>query len=301
LNIVYYTSGTTGVGRIVRGIAIGNALKRNKINCNFSILSSSNFSISDGEFQHVRIPPEALENLNRKNFKTSHVYNTLQTLRPHILLVDLLWFPLHFFIEELHCVKIFLCRQVDKHFFTIPTKQGSLRFTKENYDQLLAIEPFSPFMEMSFINPIVIRNHNEILTRTQALKDLGAAVNKPVCCIAYSGHPGDFERVKRDYSYLEDEYTVIYTSTYHQGIFPIVDFFNAIDFLVCGAGYNAFWEARFFHKQGVLIPTQTRFESQKLRMESCINFSFSENGADQLVRILMKYLQENQRHAQSSD
>jgi hypothetical protein len=290
LNIVYYTSGITGVGRVVRGIAIGNALKRNNVECNYSILHSSEFSEANSEFDRIKIPPETLENLNRQNYKKSHIYNALQALRPDILLVDLLWFPLHFFIEELNCVKIFLCRQVDKHFFTIPTKQGTLLFNKKQYDHLLAIEPFSPFMKMRFINPIVIRNHTEILNRKQALERLELVGGKKVCCIAYSGHPGDFEKVKRDYSYLEEEYEVIHTSTYHEGIFPIVDYFNAIDLLVCGVGYNAFWEAKYFQKQAAFVPTHTRFESQEWRIENCQDYKFDENGADQLVHILMDYL-----------
>jgi hypothetical protein len=141
---------------------------------------------------------------------------------------------------------------------------------------------------MKRINPLVIRNPDEIYTRAKACERLGFKEEQALCCIAYSGHPGDFERVRKDYSYLEEEYTVFSTSTYHKGIFPVVDYFNAIDFLVCGAGYNAFWEAVYFHKQAVFVPTHTRFESQSFRIRNCRNYEFTENGADQLVNLLAK-------------
>jgi hypothetical protein len=286
LKIVYYTSGTTGAGRVVRGICIGNALKRNKISCDYVILSSSPFGYLVGAFKHLEIPPEKLEDLSKEKYSTSNIFKAIGELKPDILLVDLIWFPLHNFMEELPCKKVFLCRQVNDVFFSIPTPKGALGFNPTHYDELLKIEPFESSIKMKQIEPIIIRNKDEIYPRKEAMLRLGLKANRKVCCIAYSGYPGDFERVKKDYSYLEDEYEVIYTSTYHDGIFPIADYFNAIDFLVCGAGYNAFWEARYFDKQGIFVPIKASFETGERRISECADYSFTENGADQLVRML---------------
>lgn len=288
MKILYYTSGITGAGRIVRGISIGNALKRNNIKCDYIMLSSSAFGCLTDEFKHIQITPEKIEDISQKNYKTTDIYNTINDLKPDVLIVDLLWFPLHHFIEELPCKKVFLCRQVADNFFSIPLEHGTLMFNPAHYDEVLKIEPFASSFNMKQINPIVIRNRDEIYTKKEALKRLGLDSSRKICCIAYSGHPGDFERVKKDYSYLEEEYNVIYTSTYHKGIFPIADYFNAIDFLVCGAGYNAFWEAKYFNKHAVFVPTQARFESGEKRIEECLDYEFSENGADQLVRLIQE-------------
>jgi hypothetical protein len=140
---------------------------------------------------------------------------------------------------------------------------------------------------MRYIDPIVLRNREEILSREQAGLDLGIDPDRQTCILAYSGHPGDFKRVKKDYSYLESEYQMVYTTTYERGIFPVVDYFNAADFVVCGAGYNSFWEIVFFGKEAHLVPTQARFESGERRIEECREYRFGQNGADQLVDIIM--------------
>ena len=286
MNILYFTSGLTGVGRLIRGISIGNALQRLKFDSQYSIISSSKFGFLTDRIPHIKINVESAIQLSKQNYHNSQLYKVLSDINPDVLIIDLLWFPLYHFIEELSCKKLFLCRQVADSFFSIPAAAGVLSFNPSQYDEILKIEPFVSALEMKQIHPLVIRNRDEIYSRKQALERLRLSDGRKICCITYSGYPGDFERVKKDYSYLEEEYAVIYTSTYHNGIFPIADYFNAIDFLVCGAGYNAFWEAKFFNKQAVFVPIQARFESGAKRIEECLDYEFSKNGADQLVKMI---------------
>jgi predicted glycosyltransferase len=143
LKIVYYTSGITGAGRLVRGISIGNALARSDIKCDYVLVSSSSFGRLARRFKHIHIIPDDIKNISKNNYKTSNIFTAMKDLQPDILLVDLLWFPLHHFIQELPCKKIFLCRQVDEKYFSIPTEQDKLIFDKDQYDELLMIEPFS--------------------------------------------------------------------------------------------------------------------------------------------------------------
>ena len=59
--------------------------------------------------------------------------------------------------------------------------------------------------------------------------------------------------MKKTYSYLEDEgYQMVYSTNYKGGLFPAVDYFNAFEMLICGAGYNSFWEAVYFDRGGGL-------------------------------------------------
>lgn len=288
MNILYYTSGITGSGRIVRGISIGNALKRNGIDCSYTILSSSSFAFMAYDFNHIEIPPEKIDSFSNNNYESSILYRTLLDLKPDILLVDLLWFPLSNFINKLSYKRIFLCRQVDDRFFSIPSPDGQLNFQVEDYDQVLAIEPLKSSIKMKSINPIIIKNKNEIFSRKEAAAELNLDGEDRVCLLAYNGHPGDFERVKKTYSYLEDQgYQMVCTTNYEKGIFPVVDYFNAFDLIVCGAGYNSFWETIYFKKEAIIIPTPTRFENQKQRIQECKEYSFNKNGADQLTDIIM--------------
>ncbi len=71
------------------------------------------------------------------------------------------------------------------------------------------------------------------------------------------------------------------------GLFLAVDYFNAFDLVICGAGYNAFWEAVYFKKEAIFVPAPRRFEDQKKRVHECQEHYFDTNGADQLVDIVL--------------
>ncbi len=79
---------------------------------------------------------------------------------------------------------------------------------------------------------------------------------------------------------------MIETGTYHGGIFPTVDYFNAFDLLVGGVGYNLVWEANFFGKKAIFEVLEVNFSDQALRLKTAETFRFDVNGADQLVEII---------------
>ena len=293
-NIVYYTSGLTGSGRLVRGLSIGTALARQNTDSAFIIVSSCRlgFLAKLCGFRHIQIPIENEEQLSYENYRQSLLYSTLTELDPDILIVDLQWFSLASFIDELECKKVFLCTQlnishIDEIYFTIKLADRALRFDPDQYDLLVEAEPTNVSLAMKKIDPLIIRDRNEILTREEALRQLNLEGQDKVCLFAFNGKPGEFEEKKKMYSYLEDEgYAMVYTTNYRHGLFPAVDYFNAFDLLITGAGYNAFWEAVYFKKEAIFCPQERRFENQRLRIETCMDYEFDENGADQLVKLL---------------
>ncbi len=290
MKIVFYASGIAGSGRLVRGIAIGNALKRKNIDCEFVILSSSSFAHLADVFgiSHLEIPPEDENQLSKENFHESALYKTIIELNADILLVDLLWFNIYNFIHELACKKIFLCHQVFDDFFTIQLPVEKLSFKSEDYDLLFAIEPFSCSFPMDQINPLILRNRDEIFSRNDAIGKLNLDDSRETCLFAFNGRLGDFEKNKGKYSYLEDAgYQMVYTSNYKGGLFPVVDYFNAFDFIICAAGYNQFWEVVYFNKEAVFENVPLAFSSTKHRIKECQEYYFDENGADQLVDIML--------------
>ncbi len=290
MKIVYYTSGITGSGRVVTGIAIGNALRRKGMDKEFTILSSSPFArLADG-FHHIKIPVEDENALSPEGYPSSELFKTLQKLAPDVLIVDLQWFTLHHFIRELAGKKILICRQVHDKFFSIPLPGGRLDFDPSRFDLVLATEPFESMVPMRRINPIVIRNRDEILSREDALKKLGLYEGRQNCLFAYNGEPGEYEAIKRKYAHMVDAgYEMLLSTNYSdRGYFPIVDYFNAFDFIISGAGYNAFWEIIYFDKEAVFEPVARTFENQFWRVQECQEYYFDKNGADQLVEIVLK-------------
>ena len=63
-------------------------------------------------------------------------------MNPDVLIVNLHWFMLSSFIRDLPCKKVFLCREVEERFFTVPLGEKALAFRSEDYDLSLSIEPF---------------------------------------------------------------------------------------------------------------------------------------------------------------
>ncbi len=289
MKIVYYTSGTPGTGRIVQGISIHNALSRRGLRCDFVIVSGNPLaSLADSfSIAHIEIPLEEEDAFTRHNYSESILYKTLAGLNPDLLIVDRVWFTLYHFIHDMPCKKIFLSIQVRDDFFELELPEETLYFNNAQYDRVLAIEPFKSSVDMDLINPILIRNRNEIYSRDTALEKLGLDGSRPVGLVALNFKEGYFEHLRNKYSYLEYEYNVVYTTNLKGGgIFPIVDYYNAIDFIVCAAGYTQFWEVIYFRKEAVFETFPMRFTDMEWRVRECLEYSFNENGADQLAEII---------------
>ncbi|HEQ71509.1 MAG TPA: hypothetical protein ENN69_03390 [Spirochaetia bacterium] len=288
MTIVYYTTGISGTGRLVRGLAIARALERNGIDARFVFLHSSDQERLLAPYSQVKIPIEHESTLAPGAYEESTLYRTLVRLAPDILLVDLMWFTLHHFIASLPCKKVFLTRQTSPEFFSIPFKNHPLRFDSAPYDLLLATEPYPCPVNYHHLNPIVIRNREEILPAGEAALKLNLDPKKPHCLFSLNLEKVEFQRAAEKYARLEHEgYQIFYSSLFQGGVFPIVNFFNTFDFIVCGGGYNAFWETVFFQKKAEYIAVPTRFENQQWRIDRCRDYTFTQNGADELLGLLM--------------
>jgi hypothetical protein len=291
VRVLYYATGITGSGNLVLGISIANAFRRRGGGHSLTILSSSpSFTeLADRmEVPHQEIPLEDEAQLSTEGHGSSALFNTIVSLDPDVLIVAVNWFMLHSFIQGLPCRKVFICRQVDERYFSIPIAGETLSLRPQDYDLALAIEPFQTNQPLRPINPIVLRNRDEVLTRKDALRKLGLEEAGNHCLFAFNGKPGEFEKVKKMYAYLEDVgYQMIYSTNYKGGLFPAVDYFNAFEMLICGAGYNAFWEAVYFQKEAIFVPEPRRFENQFWRVEECQEYAFERNGADELVEMIL--------------
>jgi hypothetical protein len=191
------------------------------------------------------------------------------------------------FIHDLKCKKIYLSDHAYENHFRIGPPGQELVFKNDQYDRVFAIEPFTCGIPMKTINPLVVRNRNEILDRTEALQRLELDGSKKNALYSISGRRGDYERLLDKYSYLEKEYSVFRVSLYEHYLFPIVDYYNAFDLIVCGGGYNNVWAAVYFDKKAIFEPTRLNFSDHETRIKASRDFRFEVNGADQLADIIM--------------
>jgi hypothetical protein len=293
LKVTYYTSGRSGIGRLVHGIAIYNAFERRDIEVDFKIISSAPperlYILENISIDHIQVPQENHVSLSAESYTESSLFNAIIAADPDILIVDRMWFTLREFIRDLPCKKIYITIQVYGHMFHIELPNQTLHFDREQYDRVIAIEPFSCSIEMEQVHPLIIRNRNEILTREKALETLGLSGEKKIGFLGMNFEPGYFEELAEKYGYLEEEgYDMVYSTNLQQGgIFPIADCYNAIDLVVSAATYNQFWETRYFEKEGIFETVPVRFCDQARRLRECSDYTFEENGADQLADIIM--------------
>ena len=288
MRIVYYTGGLTGAGRLIIGISIGNALIRKNTSCQFSIIHTSPATYIADEFNHIKIPLENENELSRHNYKSSILYKTIKKLKPDLLIVNHQWFMLYDFINELQCKKIYLSDLVYDSFFKITLPERVISFRKDDYDRVFAIEPFKSSLEMEMINPLIVKNLDEILPKNKALQLLGLKGNKKIILFASGAYDVDFNKYKVDYDFLDDnKYEIIHGSMKTLDYFPLVDLYNAFDIIIGFAGYNQVWEAVYFGKKAFFKTASKRNSDQAIRIKESKNFSFKENGADTLVDIIM--------------
>lgn len=286
MKIIYYTSGITGIGRLLFGIAIGNALVRNRIECDYTILHTSHMGHLADDFHNIKVPIENEIELSEKYYHKSVLYKTLTKLKPDILLVNHQWFMLHNFMHALHCKKIYLSDMtVDDH-FKVTLTDGEMTFNESQYDRIIAIEPFNSRIPMETINPMIIRNREEIYSKEKALRLLDMTGEKKTALYSILPDESGDDPYWEKYSYIEEEYEVI-RLTLNNMIFPIVDYYNAFDLIISGGGYNNVWSAVYFKKNALYEPVKKKFHDETLRVDVSRIFTFDINGADQLVNLMM--------------
>jgi hypothetical protein len=142
---------------------------------------------------------------------------------------------------------------------------------------------------MPELNPFLLRNRDEILSRKEAAEKLKLHRKEKTCFLYCNGEPGEHKEIRDMFDYIGEEgYHTVYSTNYGGGIFPVVDYFNAANRVVFGGGYNSFWETKYFQKDAVYVPAEIIFENQEYRIQHNREFTFEENGDDQLVDIIMK-------------
>lgn len=192
--IVFFTFGK-GSGDLVVGISLALAFKRAGCDVEFTAVTNNEFaSIADGFCEHLAVPiePHLFMVADRK----TRLYRTLRRLKPDLLIVYGSWVPVLPFLGEISGRKILLLRQVNKPFLRIEVPgRDPIPINAADYNFALSCEP--SFLPPGFqpINPIVIRNRDEIMTRDDARRELGVPEGKKLAVIARNGYEGELEEL----------------------------------------------------------------------------------------------------------
>jgi hypothetical protein len=288
MNVVFVSFGK-GSGDLVLGIAIFFAFQRAGIDCDFTALTNCEFQhIAEQYFQHVRIRPEPEKFL--KSDRQTELYRNLEELQPDLVIVNGIWVPFYPIINDFRCKKMLMIRHVPEKWFSVPMPDGlKIDINIDDYDLVLNNEPNFHVPGFININPIVIRNPGEILSRFEARKALHVPEGKKLCVVAHNGYQDEIDTLIVESGELPSDYhVVVSTNRKRSGVFPLADYARGIDLLLGGAGYNTFYETRFFHIPAELkVFNRESGEDQYWRLRTNGEFQFSDNGADEAVKKMM--------------
>lgn len=290
--ILFVTSGATGSGRVVRGLAVGEALRRQSSETRFVLATTSGFGDPLSGLlgiEHRRLDTQTTRGARTKTpAVVASISQLVSELNPSLVIVDLVWFLIQPILSELPCPVVALFRAVDPAFLHYSGVLGEMDFDTRLYAKVVSIEPPHEVPNDWSVEPLVLRNRDEVLSKETATRSLGLDPQRAHCLILQNGNEGEFEWLSATYDYLADEgYEIVRSTNYREkSLFPAVDYFNAFDFVVTGAGYNSVWECVFFEKECVFVPMQRVFENQNARIDRCRDYRFQINGADRLVHQL---------------
>jgi hypothetical protein len=293
VRIVFATFGR-GSGDLVIAASLYSALKRMGTELSFSAVGDCEYYyLFDDYFDFVFVKPQP-EFLFRRDHETDLV-TAIAALQPDVLVVWMIWLPLYAVIDQFPCKKIFLARGAPNWWWRAPLGKGrTIDFDPDHYDIVFDVEPNTelPFGEKT--EPMVVRNPNEVLPREVARRELGAVDDRPLCVVAHNGYAGELEQILTQEKLDAAGYHVITLTNTQQGrnIFPLAEYARGIDFLIGGAGYNLFYEARYFGIPSRHIPFKRNGDDQLWRLETNRNYSFQENGADTVARRIIELFDE---------
>jgi hypothetical protein len=289
MRVVYFSFGE-GSGHIVMAASVFFGFRRAGVDVDFYVLSNSRFAhLAEPFFNHIyiRSQPELVFSRDRE----SELYLFLRELKPDVLIVDGVWLPFIPILQDFNrTMKVILFRAFPARWFTLQLpNRPSVQFNPHDYDLAVSCEPGFTYPGLADINPMIIRNRDEILPREKAREILGAKDGRKLCVVAHNGYEGEIKKIAENIAGFESAYDVkILTNEDGAGLFPLADYMNGIDYLIGGAGYNLFYEARYFGIDARLIPLERKAEDQLLRIETNSSFCFNDNGADQLVSMILQ-------------
>ena len=161
MRAAFFTFGS-GAGNIAVGASVFNGLRRAGTDVEFTVITDSDFgdiysSYLGSSFKVIQIKPEP-EKLFFDDLGTE-LFHALQSVKPEIIIVFMLWMPVMPLLEDFDCPKILLVRQCPLQWFSMQTgPHDSLDLNLHDYSAAYSIEP--GFLPEGFIQlpSMILRN-----------------------------------------------------------------------------------------------------------------------------------------------
>lgn len=296
--IAFFTAGTVGAGHLARGLAIERAFARAGSTATFALIGPPTTLRLPYRATYHAVAIDPVELAHPERAPQSELARTLRAVAPDVLLVDLFWAPLRHLLPLRGCEAWLLLRRTPPVWFEGPK---GLPFEPSLFTRILGIEPGlqAPRLDAT-LAPIVSVNPDELRPRGALREQLGVLPSEPLHVIHQAGAPGDWRKLldirpERPVHVLApglaaNDAEVTEGVHLHDGqaLFPLAAWLGDADAIACGAGYNAFWEARWLGhaSRTTFVPFVRTIDDQAWRLRTCSDHTPVENGADVLARWL---------------
>lgn len=281
MRVAYFTAGTVGAGHLVRGHALGRALRRGGFSGEYRTFGPATPypAAQDAEHRTLAIREPELRDPARAG--TSEVATALRAFRPDVLLVDLFWAPLRHVLPLEGCECWLLVRTCPRAWFTGPP---DTRFEPRQYKRVIAIEPFRHAAIRESTDPVVVANPGECRPPGALRARLGVPPGTSLVVAMHAGMPGELDAL------AAPDATVVRLDLFDEhALFPAAEWLGDADQVIAGAGYNAFWEARWlgYAPRTRFTPFVRTIDDQAWRLNNCAAYPMRTNGADTLAAALL--------------
>jgi hypothetical protein len=275
VKVAYFTAGTVGAGHLVRGLAIERALARAGFTGSYRMFGPPLPFPAAAQTAYEPVEIRADRSLLDPRLAAEAGFaRRLAEDAPDLLLVDLFWMPLRWVLPALPCEAWLLLRTCPPRWLVGPT---GARFDRRQYARIVAIEPLDYDVIDEVIDPVVIANPDDCRP-PQALRDrLGVPPGRPLTVVLHAGEPGEAAVLRAE----AGPDAVVLDLFQERALFPAAEWLGGADRIVSGAGYNAYWEARWLGYAGkTTFVSFTRAIDDQERRLTFGDYRPRQNGAD---------------------
>jgi hypothetical protein len=166
-------------------------------------------------------------------------------------------------------------RQVPEAWWRGP---AGVTFEASLFARIITIEPVESVPATDRIDPVVVCNRDELRPREDLRQLLSVPEGEALHLAVQAGLPGEAESLALLRFRVLD---------LHRGApMPLAPWLSGVDLLRTGAGYNAYWEARWLghDSRTTFVPFPRRIDDQAWRLRVGADVRPKENGADVLAR-----------------
>ena len=161
-------------------------------------------------------------------------------------------------------------------------------FEPAQYARIVSIEPVAAPAITHAIDAVVLVNPDECQPRGALRRRLGVAADKKLIAVMHAGMPGELGQLTP--ALKPKDVLVTFDMFAAEALFPAAERLGDCDAIHSGAGYNAFWEARWldYAARTTFTSGARRNDDQCWRLARCGDRAMRENGADTLARWIVE-------------